>query len=169
MKRKSVFLLIMFLSISLTACAKSADKVENNENQNLSDPQQTTEQIKPKNQKTMIMVIDEKEILVSLNDTPEATALYESLPMELTFEDYNGSEKIAYLPNDKELQVNSSTEAYDPSIGDLCFFAPWGNLCLFYQEQGIAKGLLPLGHIESDWEVIANINDETVISLKQGN
>ena len=36
---------------------------------------------------------DGSEIIVQLNDNPAAEALYEMLPLELSFEDFNRTEK----------------------------------------------------------------------------
>ena len=41
------------------------------------------------------LTINGREFAVTLYDTPAANALYELLPLELTFADFNGIEKIA--------------------------------------------------------------------------
>jgi Cyclophilin-like family len=33
----------------------------------------------------------------------------------------------------------------DPSIGDIAYYAPWGNLALFYKDFGYSNGLITLG------------------------
>jgi hypothetical protein len=38
---------------------------------------------------------------------------------------------------------------YDPSVGELTLYAPWGNLAFFYRDHGYARGLVPLGTIVS--------------------
>lgn len=48
-------------------------------------------------EKNVKMTIDGQEISITLYDTPAADALYDMLPLELSFEDYNGVEKISYL------------------------------------------------------------------------
>ena len=55
---------------------------------------------------------DGSEIIVRLDDNPAADALYETLPLELTFEDFNGTEKIAYLPD--ELPADGAPGSCDP-------------------------------------------------------
>lgn len=73
------------------------------------------------------------------------------LPLTLTLEDYAGTEKIAYLP--KKLTIEGAPEGYDPSPGDIAYYAPWGNLAVFYRDFGYSSGLILLGKIETGLEV----------------
>lgn len=77
----------------------------------------------------MKLTIDEQEFDVTLYDIPAANALYDMLPLELTFEDFNGIEKIAYMDN--ELSTEGEPDEFDPDVGYLCLYAPWGNLSIF--------------------------------------
>ena len=43
------------------------------------------------------MIIEGQEIGITLYDTTAANDLYNMLPLELTFEDFNSVEKISYL------------------------------------------------------------------------
>jgi hypothetical protein len=56
------------------------------------------------------------------------------LPLTIPFEEFNGREKIGYLP--RELDV-TGTPGSDPEDGDLIYFAPWGNLGFYYDAAGI--------------------------------
>lgn len=89
---------------------------------------------------------------VTLYDTPAANALYNMLPLELNFEDFNGIEKIAYM--DDELPTEGEPDAFDPDVGDLCLYAPWGNLSIFYKDFRNSNGLISLGHIDSGIDII---------------
>jgi hypothetical protein len=44
----------------------------------------------------------------------------------------------------------------DAAVGDITYYAPWGNLAIFYQGSGYANGLVKLGSIESGVEALAN-------------
>ena len=59
-----------------------------------------------------------------------------------------GSEKIATLPH--KLSTQSASKGYAGKTGDLSYYAPWGNLAIFYKdsEVGYANGLIFLGKIE---------------------
>lgn len=111
------------------------------------------------------MRVGGQEIMVELYDTPTANALYERLPMELSFEDYNGIEKIAY-PADK-LPAEGEPEGCKPEIGDLCLYAPWGNLSVFYQDFRYSKSLIKLGHLKSGMDTIAAQNGDFRVTLEK--
>jgi hypothetical protein len=51
-----------------------------------------------------------------------------TLPLTLTLEEFNGREKIGYLP--RELDV-AGVPGSAPENGDLIYFVPWGNLGFF--------------------------------------
>lgn len=89
------------------------------------------------------MIVDGQEISITLYDTPAANALYDMLPLDLNFEDFNGIEKISYLS--QELPTEGEPDGCDPDIGDLCLYAPWGNLSIFYQDFQYSDSLIMLG------------------------
>ena len=99
---------------------------------------------------------DGAEIIVQLNDNPAAEALYEMLPLELSFEDFNSTEKIAYLT--EEIPSDGSPDQCDPDVGSLCYYIPWGNLCFFYQDFRASSSLIPLGQVETGAEFLAQLD-----------
>ena len=104
------------------------------------------------------LIIDGQEFDVTLYNTPAANALYDMLPLELAFEDFNSIEKIAYTDN--ELPTDGEPNEFDPEVGDLCLYAPWGNLSIFYKDFRNSNGLISLGHIDSGMDVISGINED---------
>ena len=106
--------------------------------------------------KIRFLLEDGSEIIVSLNDHPAADALHDMLPLELTFEEFNGTEKIAYLP--EELPTDGSPDSCDPDVGSLCYYIPWGNLCFFYQDFRASSSLIPLGQVESGTEFLERLD-----------
>jgi len=69
------------------------------------------------------------------------------LPLTLTLKDYEATEKISDLP--RRLSTEGAPAGSDPSIGDITYYAPWGNLAVFYKDFGYSKGLIKLGKIDS--------------------
>lgn len=114
-------------------------------------------------EKTIIMTVNGQDIEVLLYDTPATNSLYEMLPLELTFEDYNGTEKISYLP--EPLTTDSEPDSFDPDTGDFCLYAPWGNLSIFYKDFQNSSGLISLGRIEEGMDVISAMEDDFVVTL----
>lgn len=111
------------------------------------------------------LTIDGQEFDVTLYDTPTANALYDMLPLELAFEDYNGIEKIAYIDN--ELPTEGEAEEFDPDVGDLCLYVPWGNLSIFYKDFRHSNGLISLGHIDSGMDIISGMNENFSVLLEK--
>lgn len=97
--------------------------------------------------------IDGKELATAtLMDNATARDFLSLLPITITLEDYASTEKIAYLP--RKLSTASAPAGSDPSVGDIAYYAPWGNLAIFYKDAGYARGLLPLGRVDSSIEVL---------------
>ncbi len=111
------------------------------------------------------MTIAAQTIIIVLYDTPTADALYEALPMELNFSDYNGTEKIAYPP--ETLPTEGEPDGCDPEAGDLCLYAPWGNLCIFYQDFRYSESLIKLGHVESGMDILTGMNGDFTAVLER--
>lgn len=75
-------------------------------------------------------VFSDQDFTATLQDNPSAHDLISMLPLDLTVEDYSTNEKIAYLP--RKLTEEGSTRFGNEVPGDLCYYAPWGNLALFH-------------------------------------
>jgi hypothetical protein len=97
--------------------------------------------------------IDGKQLATAtLTDNATARDFLSLLPITLTLEDYASTEKIAYLP--RKLSTANAPAGSDPSVGDIAYYAPWGNLAIFYKDASYAAGLLPLGRVDSSIEVL---------------
>jgi Uncharacterized conserved protein len=92
-------------------------------------------------------------LTATLIDTPAARDFASLLPLSLALEDYASTEKIGYLP--RKLTSDGAPGGYDPSVGDLAYYAPWGNLAIFYRDFGYAAGLVRLGKIDGGIEKIS--------------
>ena len=100
-----------------------------------------------------IRIVVEGTTLVATLDEGEASRDFASLlPLALPLEDYASTEKIAYLP--RKLSTDGVPPGTDAAAGDFSYFAPWGNLALFYRPSGYAEGLVRLGKIEADVEAL---------------
>ena len=110
------------------------------------------------------LTVDGQEIDITLYDTPAANALYEMLPLELEFEDFNGIEKISYLT--EKLPTDGEPDGCDPDVGDFCLYAPWGNLSIFYQDFRYSDSLIMLGHVDSGMDIISGKNNNFSATLE---
>jgi len=99
-------------------------------------------------------------LTATLNDNPTTRNFIALLPLELTLEDYAGTEKISDLP--EKLSAEDAPAGHDPSLGDITYYAPWGNLAIFYNDFGYAKGLIKLGKIDQGIEVLSKTSSLNV-------
>ena len=104
--------------------------------------------------KRIRIVFEGKEAVVTLLDTAAAKDLLAQLPLSVTFEDFAGAEKITYTP--QKLDVQGSPNA-DAARGDFCYYAPWGNIAVFYKGMGHGTSLYVLGRLESGKEALAGM------------
>ena len=98
-------------------------------------------------------------------DTPATRDLLAMLPMTLTPEEFNGREKIAYLP--REL-AHEGSPGSDPEDGDLIYFVPWGNIGFYYNTAGVGYSdqTLHLGTYQATPEELAGFDgQETTVAI----
>nr|WP_320049187.1 cyclophilin-like fold protein [uncultured Desulfuromonas sp.] len=100
-----------------------------------------------------------------LNDSPAAAALYEQLPLECPVEDFASNEKIFYPPN--KLTTSDTPLVSKAPVGALAYYAPWGNVVMFYQPFGSAPGLYALGHAISGQEQIRTMSGTLQIAQEK--
>lgn len=102
---------------------------------------------------TIRLKIGERVHTATLADGAAARDFAALLPLTLTLRDYNATEKIADLP--RRLSVKDAPEGHDPSVGDITYYAPWGNLAIFYRDFGYSRGLVHLGTIDGVADALA--------------
>jgi len=98
-----------------------------------------------------------------LNESPAAKDLYEQLPLRITTEKYGDNEVIFYPP--RKLTVTKTPPA-DAQEGTLAYYAPWGDVVMFYGRFGRATGLYELGHAISGSEHISGMSG--TIQIERG-
>lgn len=90
----------------------------------------------------------------TLADSAAARAFAAMLPLDCSLADFHATEKIADLP--ARLPTDDAPHGVDAASGDIAYYAPWGNLALFYRDFGHARGLVRLGRITGDVAVLAS-------------
>ncbi|MET0091159.1 MAG: cyclophilin-like fold protein [Candidatus Thiodiazotropha sp.] len=89
------------------------------------------------------VIVADEVLTATLDDTPAGRDFAALLPLELKLSDYHATEKIADLP--RKLDTGQAPSSYTPQAGDITYYAPWGNLAIFYKPFQAAKGLVRLG------------------------
>jgi hypothetical protein len=96
------------------------------------------------------LAIDGHRLEATLNDSATARGFAALLPLTLNLSDFHQTERIADLP--RRLTTSGAPEAAAAKAGDLAYYAPWGNLAIFYRDGGSDPdaGLVILGHVVDD-------------------
>ena len=148
-KKKLTFLaLALAMCLNQTACGAGRDTVSS------TPPAPTNEVANEKVGKIKIRIkVGDKEATATLNDSPTARDLVSLLPLTLDLEDYVKREKIGYPP--RKLTTEGAPASGDSDAGDVAYYAPWGNLAIFYNDtvRGSGNGLIILGKIDSNKEI----------------
>ena len=93
---------------------------------------------------------DKHSFSATLENTPSSRSFIKMLPISLSIEDYAQNEKIAYLPS--KLPEDGRVRFSNEKPGDVCYYAPWGNLVLYYASYRYSNGLVRLGRLDSGIE-----------------
>lgn len=97
------------------------------------------------------IAFNNQTMLATLEDNPSARDFTTMLPLNnLKIDNYANNEKISYLP--RKLTEEGSGPFDNERSGDLCYYAPWGNLAFFYAGYRWSHGLIRLGRIDGGFE-----------------
>ncbi len=101
------------------------------------------------------------QIDVTVTDNPTTRDLISKLPLTLRFEEFNGREKIAYLP--ERLDTRGSP-GIKPENNDLIYYTPWGNLGFYYNTDGIgfSEQVIRIGTYTATREQLARLENRDV-------
>jgi len=110
------------------------------------------------------LIFSDAELTATMYDTPTARDFLSLLPLTLELKDYNGTEKISYLP--KKLSLKDAPSGCDPNIGDITYYAPWGNLAIFYRDFSYSSGLIKLGRIDSNVKYLENWKEPKSVRIE---
>jgi hypothetical protein len=105
-----------------------------------------------------------KTTVFTLNNSTAARELIAQLPLAIKVENYSHNEKIFYPP--KKLNTDSTPSA-NAKAGTLAYYAPWGNVVMFFKDFGSASGLYELGQAVSGSEHIQGLSG--MIRIEKGN
>jgi hypothetical protein len=96
--------------------------------------------------------VGERLLTATFADSASVRDFASLLPMTLTLSDYASTEKVSDLP--RRLSTEGAPEGIPPTVGDITYYAPWGNLAIFYKDFGYSRGLIKLGRIDADIDVL---------------
>ena len=155
-----VFILLVIAGGTMLFMVKDRKLISSQNNDNKQDVN-----LKKDNISRIKMIINNKEYFIKLISNESSKDLISLLPLEVEFEDYNNTEKIASLP--KKLKLENNPGEYEVKIGDFAYYAPWGNLSIFYKEFHSSNSLQKLGEFENGIEDLKNLKGKAVITFDE--
>lgn len=109
-----------------------------------------------------VQVSDQKhKIVFEVNDSDASKDLIKQLPLTTKIENYSDDEKIFYPQKLK----TSNTPMSQGRVGDLAYFAPWGDVVLYYKAFQSYSGLYQLGECVSGKDEISKLKGSVTIKL----
>lgn len=120
-----------------------------------SQPQNTTETEEENVETSQISVTcGDMQVVYALNDSPAAQGLLSQLPLTVEVEDFSTNEKVFYPPQELD---TSDTPLAEGGAGTLAYYAPWGDVVLFYDSFSANSSLFELGEAVSGAEDISQM------------
>lgn len=90
----------------------------------------------------------ETELTATLYDNPTTQDFLSMLPITTEVEDYASNEKIFYP--ERKLTTDLAPNGYKPTTADITYYAPWGDVAIFYKDFSHSSGLISLGRIDDN-------------------
>ena len=113
--------------------------------------------------KKIRIAFQQQEVLVAMFDNPASRDFMRLLPLTLEFRDFASAEKIANLP--RRLNTADSPTPKNAS-GDFTYYAPWGNLAIFYKGSASDGQLYILGQIMSGKDKLAGMKSPFTATIE---
>ncbi|MEK0315696.1 cyclophilin-like fold protein [Cohnella sp. 56] len=172
MKKTVAAMLLAFPLITIVGCNKESESTvaptvvpsstKNNETTASTKPSSSAEPTPTEDQtsgKRIQIIAGEHVVTFQLNDSTAAQNLYAQLPLSLKIENYSSNEKIFYPP--QPLDISDAPQA-GGGFGVLAYYAPWGDVILFYDDFSPNGSLYELGQAVSGSEHIQSIEEGTI-------
>jgi hypothetical protein len=102
-----------------------------------------TEEASVSTEHSILITFDGTTVRGSLQDTAATASLLAQLPLQLSFSDFGGQEKIAPLP--APLSLEGMPSGSDAEPGTIGYYAPSQALVLYYDNVDYYDGIVPIG------------------------
>ena len=102
------------------------------------------------------------QVVYALNDSPAAQSLLSQLPLTVAVEDFSTNEKVFYPPQELD---TTDTPLAEGGAGTLAYYAPWGDVVLFYDSFSANGSLFALGEVVSGAEDISQMTGTITVEV----
>lgn len=156
----SLFIVYFLLIPGMVIC-KENSKMSDKANTGKNETKAVNEPMAP-----MITVkANGKTTVFKLNNSRASRDLIGQLPLTIMVENFGHNEKIFYPP--KKLNTENTPSA-NAKAGTLAYYAPWGDVVMFFKDFGSASGLYELGQAVSGSESIKGMSGTILIETGNG-
>ncbi|MDR0419822.1 MAG: hypothetical protein LBH34_06400 [Prevotellaceae bacterium] len=90
-------------------------------------------------------------LIATLVDNPATRYFISLLPLMVNLDDYSNSEKIFYPSKNFQPKMLFGINV---TSGDIAYYSTWGNIAIFHKDFGYSTGLVKVGRIESNFDVL---------------
>jgi hypothetical protein len=111
------------------------------------------------------LTFGDRVLTASMDDNESTRDFLAMLPLTLDLTDFHGTEKNADLP--QRLSTADAPEGVDPDVGDIAYYAPWGNLAIFYRDFGYSAGLVKLGNIDTGAADLGAQSEDFTVTIER--
>lgn len=133
-----------------------------NRDENQQETPESSVVIEPVTSRQISVQFGENTVIYQLNDSAAAMSLCEQLPLTIEVEDYSTNEKIFYP--EQELDTADAPLA-EGGAGTLAYYAPWGDVVMFYGDYSSNPSLFELGEVIAGGELISQMSGTITIDL----
>lgn len=163
LKRFSIYSFVILLASVWIACSEHPDNTEYPETGrteiNNRDEEPNTESMKIK------ITVGQRVVTATMADNAAAQDFVSRLPLEVTLNDYNNTEKIFYpLP---KLSIEGVKRGCAPAPGDITIYVPWGNVAIFYKKWSQSSDLILIGSIDGDSIRALNVPGDLTVRFER--
>ncbi len=164
MKKLLLFHFMLLLAMTGTACDGDSPVTDSPDTEQPGNNGEDENNIE--NNSNMVNIrIGERIITATMEDNVAARDFLSRLPLEVTLNDYNNTEKIFYPT--PALDIEGAPRGCTLQPGDITIFAPWGNVAIFYKSFSGSNSLIKIGHIDGSGVDVLNVSGDVEVTFEQ--
>lgn len=110
------------------------------------------------------ITVNDQVVTGVLWDNASSRSLIDQLPLTLTFTDLNRVEKVGRIP--RPLSMEGMPEGDDPEPNEIGYYAPSGDLVLYYGDVGYWPGIARIGQFTSGLDPIKDQDEDFTATIE---
>lgn len=112
-----------------------------------------------------IIINDSVAAIGEIYFSPAGKSFIALLPLTLTVDDYNHSEKLGTI--EEKLNITGMVNNHNPQKGDIAFYLPWNSISIYYIDYGITKDLYQIGKVTWGLDNIIKQNTKFIMTIRK--